>query len=221
MNLSDFNTLEELAAALKPLLRQGPSHSFGDGVGGASVSINGAAGNVRDLLFYSGGSLRWVLRCDSESESGGDVGSNLGLISRTDSGTFKENIFEVDRETGDIYSAPWVDYSGTSTVTGWASFTEKRIEYKRFGHLVFVNYRLNGTSNSATTSFTVPYSEGQLGNPIWWNRSTNAGGAPVNAYGQFVSANLVGLYPTIGGSYTGWTASGSKACYGQFFYQTL
>lgn len=48
------------------------------------------------------------------------------------------------------------DYSATSTVVGWGSFTKKQIYYQKIGKLVFVAYSLAGASNSATTTFTLP-----------------------------------------------------------------
>jgi hypothetical protein len=51
----------------------------------------------------------------------------------------------------------WVDYSATSTIVGWSSFTAKKIRYRVVGKLVFVTAQLTGTSNSTTTSFTLPF----------------------------------------------------------------
>jgi len=50
----------------------------------------------------------------------------------------------------------WVDYSATSTIVGWSSFTTKIIKYRVLGKQVFVYCVINGTSNSTTTSFTLP-----------------------------------------------------------------
>jgi hypothetical protein len=33
--------------------------------------------------------------------------------------------------TGDLYQVSWTDYSATSTIVGWSSFTEKFIYYKK------------------------------------------------------------------------------------------
>src|SRR3990167_5861782 len=52
---------------------------------------------------------------------------------------------------------PWADYGGTSTITGWSSFTNQKIFYTKVGKLVFVAFDLNGTSNATTVSFTLPY----------------------------------------------------------------
>lgn len=51
----------------------------------------------------------------------------------------------------------WTDYSATSTINGWSSFTTKFIQYYKIGKLVTVQFFLSGTSNSATTNFTVPF----------------------------------------------------------------
>lgn len=56
----------------------------------------------------------------------------------------------------EMFDAPLIDYSGVSTITGWASYTTKQIKYRQVGNMYFFSYNLLGTSNSATTSFTLP-----------------------------------------------------------------
>jgi hypothetical protein len=58
---------------------------------------------------------------------------------------------------GDIYTVPWTDYSAASTITGWASFTVKAIQYKKIGKIVYWAAYLSGTSNATTASFSLPY----------------------------------------------------------------
>jgi hypothetical protein len=60
-------------------------------------------------------------------------------------------------------SPVWVDYSGTSTIVGWSSFTVLNIRYSVSGNRVTVNYYISGTSDSTTTSFTVPFAIGASG----------------------------------------------------------
>ena len=50
----------------------------------------------------------------------------------------------------------WIDYSAISTVVGWSSFTVKDIEYMISGNICNVRGLIAGTSNSTTTSFTLP-----------------------------------------------------------------
>lgn len=51
-----------------------------------AAGIKGDAGTVRDLSFLSGSSLRWVVRANAAAESGGNVGSDLEVIARDDTG---------------------------------------------------------------------------------------------------------------------------------------
>jgi len=39
-----------------------------------------------------------------------------------------------------VNTAPWIDYSSTTTVVGWASFTTKVIRYCVVGNIVFVQF---------------------------------------------------------------------------------
>ena len=111
----------------------------------------------------------------------------------------------------------WTDYSATSTIVGWVSFTTKVIMYKKIGKLVFVQYNLIGTSNSTSTSFTVPTNNDSY---VLYSNSGVAGdngGARVAGMVYMASGtNVVGLYDTVDG--TSWTASGAKTAQGQFCY---
>lgn len=98
--------------------------SSGDG-----VAVDGAAGGNRNVLFLSGGSLRWVIAANSAAESGSNVGSNLSLFRYDDTGSFLATAAVFDRAAGHFYpgtdnaqslgksSNRWsVVYSGTGTI---------------------------------------------------------------------------------------------------------
>ena len=74
--------------------------TFGDGSSVAEIAIDGAAASVRDILYRSGGSNRWIIRVDSTAESGSDVGSDFNIQSRTDAGAAKSTVLFVKRSTG-------------------------------------------------------------------------------------------------------------------------
>jgi hypothetical protein len=76
--------------------------TIGDGTGGKSLTIDGASGNVRDFLIQSGGNNRWILRVNSASESGGNVGSDIELIARKDDGTYLSTPLKIIRSTGAV-----------------------------------------------------------------------------------------------------------------------
>src|SRR4030065_1047433 len=50
----------------------------------------------------------------------------------------------------------WTDHSATSTIVGFSGFITKKIYYLKIGKQVFVAFYLDGTSNAATLTFTVP-----------------------------------------------------------------
>lgn len=120
----------------------------------------------------------------------------------------------------DVYTDAWTDYSTATTLIGWASTTVKQLSYKKIGNLVFVNFAIVGTSGSATSSFTVPYSGlATIGFRNLIQTRDNSGSTTVG-WASLASGNKVNLFQGIEDTATAsWTASGSKAAYGQFFYE--
>jgi hypothetical protein len=110
----------------------------------------------------------------------------------------------------------WTDYSGTSTVVGWSSFTSKAIYYKSdktAAGMVFVDFLLAGTSNTDNIVFTVPF---QAARTIYFPCTFSLDDSSlVVAYGTATagSANI-----TIERADAAWTTSGTKRVAGQFFY---
>lgn len=114
----------------------------------------------------------------------------------------------------------WTDYSATSTIVGWSSYTTKLIYYKTVGNIVFVSFNLQGTSNSGTTSFTVANAAAAgvaFGGVCW--QAVDAGIALATGAGFTLAAagSTVDFRSTLAGS-GGWTNSGSKTVSGTFFY---
>lgn len=108
----------------------------------------------------------------------------------------------------------WVDYSATSTIVGWSSFTTKIIKYRIIGQQLFCIFYLEGTSNSVNTTFTLP------NNSLTFNETAGRyanNGAVTSGYTRINNAsNIITFLSAIGS--TTWTASGSKSISGQFFY---
>lgn len=57
---------------------------------------------------------------------------------------------------GTIPENVWYDYTEYSRIIGWSSFTYKNIKIKYVNNIMHVLFNLQGTSNSTTTSFTIP-----------------------------------------------------------------
>jgi hypothetical protein len=111
----------------------------------------------------------------------------------------------------------WIDYSSTSTVVGWSVLTTKKIRYRVIGKQIFVVVQLVGTSNSTTTTFTLPFTRGSNIYTLNYAWAIN-GGAFVNGAIELTSSSSTVVCSYTGGQ-TSWTASGSKQIYGQFFYE--
>ncbi len=114
------------------------------------------------------------------------------------------------------------DYSGTSTVVGFSSFSVKQIYIKKIGKLVHVDVYLYGTSNTNNDiTFTLPYANA-LG--------TAAGYTPIFRYDNgtmdglgclfFNGASSIRVTKNLTGVGNEWTASGNKGIIGHFTYIT-
>ena len=137
-----------------------------------------------------------------------------GLVSRI--GELTKRVNDLEKLEG---GSGWIDYSATSTIVGWSSFTAKWLYYKRiFGKLVFVKFYIQGTSNNVATSFTITDNISNTVHSISPIRCMN-NGVWVSAWGFaaiLTGANLCNLYSSISGA--GWTASGDKRVHGEFWY---
>ena len=119
----------------------------------------------------------------------------------------------VDGET------PWADYSVTSTIVGWSSFTTKSIYYKKIGKTVFVTFYLVGTSNNTGVSFTLPFAASNTVETEAIGRASDNGGGAVAALVFVpVGTDIAYMCANTSGSGGTWTASGAKGAYGQFWY---
>lgn len=182
-------------------LRTGPGDYFnvyaGLRVGDATKGTDDDIRAVGDIV--AGGGIRT-----------GDVAADI-----TDGKVYASTDLQA---AGDVYRTVWTDYSASAGVVGWSAYTTKKIWYKRVGKMVFVKFYIVGTSNSSSAYFNVP-STADAGIPIHFqfqgqnNTGTYGTGSGVLA----ASAVRVNLYRTAAGA--SWTGSGTKGCFGQFFYE--
>ena len=132
----------------------------------------------------------------------------------TDYTNFNAALDATDIVMQNISGSAWIDYSSTSTIVGWGSFTTKVLKYKKVGTVVFVVYALLGVSNSTSTTFTLPFAsvtdvEGMC------NVVDNSGAGHLGI--SSVSGSIVTVFPTPDTVF--WTASNNKVVRGQFFYE--
>ena len=116
----------------------------------------------------------------------------------------------------------WADYSATSTIVGWSSFTQKSIYLKKIGKIVFVAFRFEGTSDSTSTTFTLPYTA--------INATCHFGGALVNAQDNSVTLTTASRAVLLANTSTvlcfsdmsggAWTASNNKVIQGSLWYES-
>lgn len=141
-----------------------------------------------------------------------------------DTGGFSDAvaIFHGDKRTeikGDINTVARTDYSSISTIVGWDSFTTKRLNYKKLGNLVFVDFHLAGDSNNSTTSFSLPYAI--TGDCSGFRAIAFAEDNGVNVSNGsllILSYNVVSCYKGVDGG--AFSSSGNKRVIGQFWYET-
>lgn len=110
----------------------------------------------------------------------------------------------------------WVDYSATSTIVGWSSFTTKTIRYRIIGKQLFVQFNISGTSNSTSASFTLPNNATGLNISVFAYAINNGTFVSSVTYGSIASgSNTLSMFP----NNSTWTASGTKTTSGQFFIE--
>ncbi len=110
----------------------------------------------------------------------------------------------------------WIDYSATSTIVGWSSFTTKLIRYRIIGKQMFVSFVIEGTSNSTTTTFTLPQQNKNIPQ-FQYIYAANNGAFASNSYLYCIAnSQTITLYQN---NSTTWAVSGSKQIYGQFFIE--
>lgn len=140
----------------------------------------------------------------------------LGLIyNSTDT---KWDVVGVSLEGSDPFTGnDWIDYSATSTIVGWSSFTTKIIKYRIIGKQLFCIYNFNGTSNSTSVTFTLPNSVVNSNLRAFGLSVDNAIAIGTSLISQNAGSNVINVYKD--SIATSWTSSGSKLAYGQFFYE--
>jgi len=138
-----------------------------------------------------------------------------GITNGESMSTVRTKLNSVITEINLLDPTDWVDYSATSTVVGWSSFTLKIIRYRVIGKMVFVSVNLSGPSNSATTSFTLPFQNKNI-ESLNMGYAINNGVTVIGSFDVVANSSTCNLYQNYGST---WTASGTKLLYGQFFYE--
>lgn len=100
----------------------------------------------------------------------------------------------------------WVDYSATSTISGWSAFTTKEIFIKEEDKGCWVKVKIEGTSTTGTTSCTLNFNADESKRSFTIAR--NAGSYGSGVVDTASGSNVLTFYNTIlGGAYM---TSGTK-----------
>lgn len=203
------------AASLFEITMTGnPTFTFSNLASGRSITVTLIQDGTGGRTVTWPGSVNWP-NGEPTLHTGASAIDVITLFVRADGSTVEGFGITQDYPT----EGAWTDYSGTSTITGWSSYTQKQLHYKTIGNNVFVVFQLTGTSNSTNTSFTLPFS--RTGAPTNLNipiLAKNNGSQISTALGFLVaSTNTVNFYIDMDGN--GWTGSGTKDIRGFFVYE--
>lgn len=140
------------------------------------------------------------------------------IFSKDGNGSLHVDIFKADGTAlvGTTETA-WTDYSASSTIVGFSSYTTKHIYYKDVGKTRFVTFNLFGTSNSTSISFTLPSASSNTVDIVFACRAYDNGVEGATGLASIAAnASTVNCYRS---ALAAWTASGTKIVSGQFTYQ--
>lgn len=68
----------------------------------SELILTGDAGQFKQTLFMTGSANRWNYGCNGDAESGANAGSNFILGRWDDAGVYIQDVFGVERSTGDV-----------------------------------------------------------------------------------------------------------------------
>lgn len=163
---------------------------------------------ANDMIVASAASTPAKLSVGASSFVGRGASGNVAALTGAEAWTI------LGKETA------LTDYSSTSTVVGFSAFNTKVIKYGVIGNIVVCIFGISGTSNGGGFSFTLPIAAAAS--------SMYTAGVPMIAQDNGVYlTTFARIYMDSGGSTvlcqklldgTGWTGSGTKACYGTITY---
>lgn len=112
--VNDFSALTVIAGSIASSLQQ-----YGDGY--VSLNLNGVSGKDKRILFTSSNAARWIIAVNNASETGSNVGSNLGFHRYADNGSYLGGSMFY-RNTGDfIHDGSFYPATDANRVLGTSS----------------------------------------------------------------------------------------------------
>jgi hypothetical protein len=191
----------------------------------ASRNITGLAGGAdgRVLLLHNVGANAIVLKDESASST---AANRFALSADITLAADQVAVVQYDSTSsrwraiafvGGVLETSWTDYSASSTVTGWSSFSTKQIYYKDIGKTRFVQILIDGTSNSTSTSLTLPSASSNTADYRGPIRTDDNSTINIGHFALDKNSSTVNAY--YGPSASAWTASGTKRLLGTIIYQ--
>lgn len=187
----------------------------GTGAGTAQAAINALAGGVTANKVLRGNGTNILLASVALAT---DVTGTLPV------GNGGTGVTAASDATGGVavVGTAWTDYSDTSTVVGWSSFTLKKIYYKKIAKTVFIQFSFEGVSNSTSVTFTVadaaataPATQGGL---LYFIQNNGLNVAATGSCRISANGTTVTCYKDPS-SAASWTATNNKTAYGCLTYE--
>jgi hypothetical protein len=138
--------------------------SFGSNTAAVNRTVNGPAGAVRQTIYSTAGSTRWVSMVNSTAEGGSDAGSDFAIQNFSDAGTFKTNALQIARSSGSV-TIPGGVLHGTAFAPGGVTDLSK--------HIALYSTTFGLSVTSARLNLVCPSGSG-----VWFN----AGGTDIASF---------------------------------------
>ena len=145
--------------------------------------------------------------------------TSIGTVSSTEIGYLDNVTSAIQTQIDDKLTIPvWQDF--TSTQVGWSSTTTFIVRYIVINKMVTVYFRVVGTSNSTTTTITMPFINNGTSNIAILTTGLNLGGAVIaNSSIATASSTLSANYFSAITALSSFSASGTKQIAGTITYE--
>jgi hypothetical protein len=101
------------------------AQTIGDGTASVGISLNGAAGAVRNFVIHTSSTPRWVIRGDASAESGANAGTDLQILNRADNGTQISVAAAIRRSDGSVViGSPSGSFKGAGSLNAQAVYDD-------------------------------------------------------------------------------------------------
>ena len=161
------------------------------------IKANGAAGQTRDIAWFTANSARWVWRVDGSAESGSDAGSGIALNARTDAGTSIDNVLSVIRAAGGLFNINRpVSFNGSirlGSTSAPSSDIQLQISNLTGTGTSLTGYHFAPTAPATATASVTGYYSRILTTASIYTLTT--------AYGLYIEAPSIGVGSTITSGY--------------------